>query len=126
MNLVVDYFRWRNEDAHRNALEAHCYWALRRSGKSAKSATEELYKLSTSGKNELLYLQAGLNFNDVPNWQKCGIGFYWESYRKEGVNPVSKEVVFTTRRRIKTDLELLMKDNYSQFVRELVLREHYI
>ena len=24
-SLVVDYFRWRNEDAHRNALNAHCY-----------------------------------------------------------------------------------------------------
>ncbi len=22
---VVDYFRWRNEDAHRNALNGHCY-----------------------------------------------------------------------------------------------------
>ncbi|WP_240971147.1 tRNA(His) guanylyltransferase Thg1 family protein [Flammeovirga aprica] len=22
---VEDYFRWRNEDAHRNALNAHCY-----------------------------------------------------------------------------------------------------
>jgi tRNA(His) guanylyltransferase len=27
---VVDYFRWRAEDAHRNALNAHCYWLLRR------------------------------------------------------------------------------------------------
>jgi tRNA(His) 5'-end guanylyltransferase len=27
---VRDYFRWRQEDAHRNALNAHCYWLLRR------------------------------------------------------------------------------------------------
>ena len=33
--LVVDYFRWRNEDAHRNALNAHCYWTLRRQGMDA-------------------------------------------------------------------------------------------
>ena len=26
--LVVDYFRWRNEDACRNALSAYCYWTL--------------------------------------------------------------------------------------------------
>ena len=26
---VVDYFRWRSEDAHRNALNGHCYWMLR-------------------------------------------------------------------------------------------------
>ncbi|MCR6638561.1 MAG: tRNA(His) guanylyltransferase Thg1 family protein [Sporocytophaga sp.] len=29
-HLVVDYFRWRNEDAYRNSLNAHCYWALRK------------------------------------------------------------------------------------------------
>ncbi|HEU4508085.1 MAG TPA: tRNA(His) guanylyltransferase Thg1 family protein [Pyrinomonadaceae bacterium] len=31
---VCDYFRWRNEDAHRNALSAHCYWMLRKEGQS--------------------------------------------------------------------------------------------
>ena len=30
--LVVDYLRWRHEDAHRNALNAHCYWYLRKEG----------------------------------------------------------------------------------------------
>jgi tRNA(His) 5'-end guanylyltransferase len=28
-SLVKDYFRWRNEDVHRNSLNSHCYWALR-------------------------------------------------------------------------------------------------
>jgi tRNA(His) guanylyltransferase len=31
-DLVVDYFRWRSEDAHRNALNAHGYWLLRKKG----------------------------------------------------------------------------------------------
>lgn len=30
--LVVDYFRWRNEDAARNALNSWCYWTLRQDG----------------------------------------------------------------------------------------------
>ena len=30
IELVIDYFRWRNEDAHRNALNSHCYWILRK------------------------------------------------------------------------------------------------
>src|ERR1700736_5479120 len=34
LELVVDYFRWRSEDAHRNALNAHCYWLQRKQGKS--------------------------------------------------------------------------------------------
>ena len=29
LERVQDYFLWRQEDAHRNALNAHCYWMLR-------------------------------------------------------------------------------------------------
>ena len=29
---VADYFLWRQEDSHRNSLNAHCYWALRGKG----------------------------------------------------------------------------------------------
>ncbi len=36
--LVEDYFRWRNEDAHRNALNAHCYWRLRQDNHSRSQA----------------------------------------------------------------------------------------
>ncbi|MBW4623660.1 MAG: hypothetical protein KME17_30405 [Cyanosarcina radialis HA8281-LM2] len=124
LNLVVDYFRWRNEDAHRNALNAHCYWMLRKSGDSAVAATEKLDKLSTSDKNEMLYQRLGINFNDLPNWQKRGVGLYWESYQKEAISPIDREKVFTTRRRIKVDLELPMKDDYSEFIKNLILREY--
>jgi tRNA(His) 5'-end guanylyltransferase len=54
-DLVVDYFRWRNEDAHRNALNAHCYWLLRKQGQSVGQATRSLIKLSVAAKNELLF-----------------------------------------------------------------------
>ncbi len=55
MKLVVDYFRWRNEDAFRNALNAHCYWTLRRDGLEANEATKKLRGLSVPAKNELLF-----------------------------------------------------------------------
>ncbi|MEK6615519.1 MAG: tRNA(His) guanylyltransferase Thg1 family protein, partial [Bacteroidota bacterium] len=38
--VVTDYFRWRSEDANRNALNSYCYWTLRKEGMSVKSATE--------------------------------------------------------------------------------------
>ncbi len=119
---VVDYFRWRNEDAFRNALNAHCYWAMRKQGKSAKEATQKLNGLSVAGKNELLF-QYGINFNDIPNWQKRGIGVYWETYEKEGVNPQSGETVLTQRKKIKIDYDLPMKDAYSEFIQN-ILDEH--
>ncbi len=117
--LVVDYFRWRNEDAHRNALNAHCYWSLRNEGVSPKDATENFLKMSTAEKNEFLF-QKGINFNELPNWQKRGMGIYWESYEKEGTNPITKETVKAKRNRLKVDFDLPMKDEYSDFVGKLV------
>lgn len=116
---VRDYFRWRNEDANRNALNAYCYWLLRKEGKSGNEATKEIEGKSTAEKNEFLFAK-GINFNDVPAWQKRGIGFYWDLEEKVGFNPITKQKVRTTRRILKTDMNLPMKEKYSNFVMELV------
>ena len=113
--LVVDYFRWRNEDAHRNALNSHCYWMLRQNGKTATEATDFLNGMSVASKNELLF-QNGINFNDIPNWQKRGIGLYWGEYEKESVNPKTQENVTATRKQVIVDFDLPMKEEYSAFI----------
>ena len=118
-NLVRDYFRWRNEDAHRNALNGYCYWQLRKDGASATQATKRLNKMSVADKNELLF-QYGINFNDVPNWQKRGTGLYWESFSKAGFNPKTGQAVNAERRRVKIDYDLPMKDEYSEFILKLL------
>lgn len=102
---VIDYFRWRNEDACRNALNAWCYWTLRKEGQNQKEATKAIEGLSVADKNELLF-QRGINFNDLPLWQKRGVGFYWETYDKDG----------GVRRRFKVDMELPLGDAYGSFV----------
>ena len=113
--LVVDYFRWRQEDATRNALNAHCYWLLRNGGKSVKEATNFLIGQTTSHKNELLF-QHGVNFGKLPNWQKRGIGLFWENYEKPGVNPKTGERTKAIRRRVKVEPDLPMKDDYDKFI----------
>jgi tRNA(His) guanylyltransferase len=117
--LVVDYFRWRQEDAHGNALNSHCYWLLRKQGQPVKQATAYLVKKSVAEKNELLF-QNGINFNNLPAWHRRGYGFYWETYEKIGRNPITNEDVPSQRRRLKRDFELPMKDEYGQFIKELV------
>lgn len=119
VDLVVDYFRWRSEDAHRNALNSHCYWLLRKEGYSVGQATSALTGLSVAAKHELLF-QRGINFNDLPAWQKRGVGLSWENYDKVGFNPVTGEQALTQRRRIKPELDLPMKDAYEQFIRSLL------
>lgn len=117
---VVDYFSWRSEDAHRNALNAHCYWTLRREGQGAREATHALAGMSVAEKNELLFQRAGINFNDLPPWQKQGTGIYWETYEVEGLNPVTTQVAMATRRRLKRDFMLPLKEQYGELIRELV------
>ncbi len=120
---VIDYFRWRNEDAHRNALNAHCYWMLRKKGQSVQVATNFLSGMSVSKKNELLF-ENGINFNSIPNWQKRGVGLYWEAYEKHCVNPKTNREVVANRRRIKVDYNLPMKDDYSNFISNFLSDEN--
>jgi tRNA(His) guanylyltransferase len=117
--LVKDYFRWRNEDAHRNALNGHCYWTLRSDGLSVEAATKRLEGMPVAEKNEMLF-QHGVNFNDIPNWQKRGVGLYWEVYDNPSVNPLTGEQVLARRRRVKVDYELPMKDQYGEFILLLI------
>ena len=119
INLVVDYFRWRQQDAYRNSLTAHCYWCLRRDGKTARKATAMMSGLSQANKHELLF-QYGINFNDLPSWQKQGSGLYWETYQKEGHNPITKTNTLTNRNRIRKHLELPTKNCYDQFIIDLL------
>lgn len=116
---VVTYFRWRQEDAHRNALNGHCYWCLRGDNKSATQATKMMNHLSRAAKNELLF-QYDINFNDLPNWQKRGTGLYWEKYEKTATNPITGEIVTVERRRLVYDYDLPMKEAYAEFITDLL------
>jgi len=116
---VSDYFRWRQSDAARCALNGWCYWTLRKAGSSVKEATETLEGKSTGYKNELLFSH-GINFNDLPLWQRRGTGLYWETYEKEGYNPLRAEKVVAIRRRIRIDSTLPMKEEYARFLLRLL------
>ena len=103
--LVADYFRWRMEDAHRNCLNSWCYWTLRKEGMSASKASKDLEGKSIAFKNELLF-QRGINFNDLPVWQRRGVGVYWREYQKTGYNPITGEDLPTMRRAVFADYDL--------------------
>ena len=112
---VADYFMWRQEDSHRNSLNAHCYWVLRKEGEDQNLATMELEGKSVAYKNELLF-QKGINYNDLPAWQKRGIGVYFQNVSKEGYNPIKDEKVVTQRRELFTNYELPIGEEYKDFI----------
>lgn len=115
LEKVQDYFLWRQEDAHRNALNAHCYWMLRKEGLDPQTATQMLDGKSIAYKNELLFSR-GINFDKLPAWQKRGIGVYWAEVEKIGFNPITKEETKTTRRGLKVDYDLPLGEDYANMV----------
>ncbi len=115
LEKVRDYFLWRQEDAHRNSLNAHCYWMLRKEGLDPRAATQMLDGKSIAYKNELLFSR-GINFDKLPSWQKRGIGVYWSDIEKIGFNPITKEETKTIRRELKVDYDLPLGEVYAQMV----------
>ena len=118
---VADYFAWRQEDSHRNSLNAHCYWALRRDGLNANQATAELSGKSIAFKNELLF-QHGMNFNDLPAWQKRGIGIYRTQVTKKGFDPHKNQEVEYTRNELYTEYDLPIGEEYRKFITDMLTK----
>ena len=119
VELVKDYFLWRQEDAHRNALNAHCYWMLRKEGESVEKATSLLEGKAVSYKNELLFSR-GINFDKLPSWQKRGVGIYWDEIEKIGYNPIKNSEEKALRRELKVDIELELGKKYGDMIEKII------
>lgn len=60
-----DYLSWRQADCHINNLYNTAFWSLvQRGGLTAREAEQRLSGTVSSDKNELLFSQFGLNYND--------------------------------------------------------------
>ena len=116
---VVDYFRWRQGDASRCALNGWCYWTLRKGGMDAAAATAALHGRPASYKHDLLHGR-GVRFASLPAWQRRGTGLRWESYEKEGFDPVRGLAVRAARRRLSVDRELPAKGDYGRYLEGLL------
>ena len=95
---------------------------LQKQGKSVAEATKALEGQSVAFKNELLF-QNGINFDKLPSWQKRGIGVYWDTYEKQGFNPKTGKTEIATRRGLKVDMELPLREAYAEFVAQILTNE---
>lgn len=125
IDYVVDYFRWRQEDSHRNSLNGYCYWKLRKQGIRADDVQKRIAGISNSEKNEILF-SCGINYNNLPTWQKRGVGMYFKDIEKQGYNPITKETTTCTRRTLYLKEELPLGDEYSKLIRTIIDKsDHY-
>ncbi len=116
---VVDYFRWRQSVAARCALNGWCYWTLRQGGVSQSAATEKLKRCTNADKHELLYAH-GINFADLPSWQRNGVGIYWETHEKTSHDPRDGRSVTALRRRLVVDRDLPIRSDYGEWLESLL------
>ena len=117
---VVDYFRWRNEDAHRNALNAHGYWLAPQSGEVGRRGDDGDGRAVLGGEERTRSSSTG----SISTTCRCGRsegGIVLGGVRPPGREPDPASGV-RSRRRVKHDLELPMKDDYSAFILALLAR----
>jgi len=101
---VAEYFRWRQLDARRNAVNSQVYWMLREEGKSPKAAHSIMVNKSSEELISLLPRDYdGAPLAGGPVWAVNGIGVRREVVRRTGHNPITNEDVEVERRRIVTN-----------------------
>ena len=116
---VIDYFRWRQEDAGRNSLNSYCYWQLRADGFSPSDAQQQISGVTNAQKIELL-LNHGINYDKLPSWQTRGIGMYYTDVPKEGFNPVTGQATKCLRRVLHLEEELPTGAAYSKLLSQIL------
>ncbi|KAJ2825330.1 tRNA-histidine guanylyltransferase 1-like [Coemansia erecta] len=71
--ILRDYLSWRQVDCHINNMYNTCFWTLvTQGGMSNKDAEKRLCGTLSADKNELLFSQFGINYNDEPDIFKRG------------------------------------------------------
>lgn len=74
-----DYVSWRQADCHINNLYNTCFWCLvQQSGLTADQAEERLNGTVSSDKNEILFSQFNINYNNLPQMYRKGSVLVWE------------------------------------------------
>ncbi|XP_017841503.2 probable tRNA(His) guanylyltransferase [Drosophila busckii] len=67
-----DYLSWRQADVHVNNLYNTAFWKLVQSGLTNQQAEEKLRGTLSAAKNELLFTEFGINYNNVPAMYRKG------------------------------------------------------
>lgn len=111
--MVMEYFKSRQDESWRNCLNGYAYWTLR-DEMDKNQAMKQLTGLKSAQIHDLLF-ERGINISKVPAWQRKGVGIYKGEIEIKGYNPLHKEEVLTTRKKIITDWDLpVFNQNFFQ------------
>lgn len=81
---VKNYFSWRQADCHINNLYNTCFWALVQQGNlSTAEAEKRLNGTFSADKNEILFSEFSINYNDVAEIYRKGSTLIWGEAKSE-------------------------------------------
>lgn len=101
---IVQYFKWRQNEAWRNCVNAHGIDFLK-SKFSSKLANDKIKGLKKEDIHEMLF-NSGINLNDVDNWKKRGVAIYKKQKRVEGSNKKDNVINISYRNYIYKDFNI--------------------
>eukprot|EP01147_Barroeca_monosierra_P006592 gene6592-7531_t len=87
-----DYLSWRQADCHINNLYNTVFWALvQKKSLAEQEAEKRLRGTLSSDKNEILFSECGINYNNEPQMYRKGSLIIWEDVKEEvqGLRPLS-------------------------------------
>lgn len=114
-----DYLSWRQVDCHINNLYNTVFWALVQQGKLSNHDAQERLKGSVSGdKNEILFSEFNINYNNEPDQFKKGTTIF----RKKVEIPVESPVHDKTQLE-KDEMQLTSLNENSVDEKERISRE---
>jgi tRNA(His) 5'-end guanylyltransferase len=96
---VEEYEEDRRLNAFRGCVNSYSFYKLAEIV-GEKQATKDLINLTSKQRQEFLFTNFGINIAKLPNWQRVGSFLTWETYEKEGYNPIEKKKVMAIRRRV--------------------------
>ncbi|KAK2834325.1 hypothetical protein Q7C36_015026 [Tachysurus vachellii] len=108
---LKDYLSWRQADCHINNLYNTAFWTLvQKGGLSTTQAEERLNGSLSADKNEMLFSEFNINYNNESALHRKGTTLIWEKVDETSTKTISlpkegeKEVTFTRSRRKVTAL----------------------
>lgn len=116
---TIEYFSWKQAEAYQLALNHHGYWLASQQPYASHLALSRFMGLSVEEKAEYL-TQRGLKINDLPSWQKRGIGIYWSIHHKWDRDSVFHDLEMTSYNRLYIDYELPIEAEYDHFIEKFL------
>ncbi|KAF1831170.1 Thg1-domain-containing protein [Decorospora gaudefroyi] len=91
---IRDYLSWRQVDCHINNLYNTTFWTLvQQGGMGAREAEQRLKGTVSSDKNEILFKEFGINYNNEPECFKKGTVLYRDFFPTPPANEPSSPML---------------------------------